>query len=79
MAEKQIIKVVLEKHPKWDATGITIPFDVEMVFGAKRVPVTAEINWAMYRGTVVRMSGKYMLGIPKAFAKKPEFPPVITL
>ena len=29
MAEKQIIEVVLEKHDKLEATGITIPFDVE--------------------------------------------------
>ena len=41
MAEKQIITVVLEKHPTLDATGITIPFDVEEVFGAKRVAVKA--------------------------------------
>ena len=67
MADKQIITVVLEKHPKLEATGITIPFDVEKVFGSKRVPVRAEINGAVYRGTVVWMGGKYMLGIPKAF------------
>ncbi len=67
MAEKQTIEVVLEKHAKLDATGITIPFDVEGIFGAKRVPVKAEINGALYRGSIVRMGGKYMLGIPKAF------------
>jgi bifunctional DNA-binding transcriptional regulator/antitoxin component of YhaV-PrlF toxin-antitoxin module len=64
---KQTIKVKLEKHEKLDATGITIPFDVEEVFGAKRVPVKATINGAEYRGSIVRMGGKYMLGIPKAF------------
>jgi bifunctional DNA-binding transcriptional regulator/antitoxin component of YhaV-PrlF toxin-antitoxin module len=67
MADKQIIKVVLEKHDKLEATGITIPFDVEKVFGSKRVPVKAEINGAVYRGSIVRMGGKYMLGIPKSF------------
>jgi bifunctional DNA-binding transcriptional regulator/antitoxin component of YhaV-PrlF toxin-antitoxin module len=67
MAEKQIFTVVLEKHEKMEATGITIPFDVETVFGAKRVPVKATINGAEYKGTVVRMGGKYMLGIPKVF------------
>lgn len=67
MAEKQTFTVVLEKHPKMEATGITIPFDVEAVFGAKRVPVKATINGAEYRGSVVPMGGKYMLGIPKAF------------
>ena len=64
---KQTIKVKLEKHEKLDATGITIPFDVEEVFGAKRVPVKATVNGAVYRGSIVRMGGKYVLGIPKAF------------
>ncbi|MEO8572441.1 MAG: YdeI/OmpD-associated family protein [Pyrinomonadaceae bacterium] len=64
---KQTINVKLEKHEKFDATGITIPFDVEEFFGAKRVPVKATVNCAEYRGTIVRMGGKYMLGIPKAF------------
>ena len=64
---KQTIKVKLEKHDKLEATGITIPFDVEKVWGAKRVPVKVEINGAHYRGSVVRMGGKYMLGIPKVF------------
>src|SRR5262245_36306265 len=67
MAQKQTIEVILEKHPKLEATGITIPFDVEQVFGAKRVPVKATVNGAVYRGSIVRMGGKYMLGIPKAF------------
>lgn len=70
MSEKQTIEVVLEKHEKLDATGITIPFDVERVFGAKRVPVKAEVNGAVYRGSIVRMGGKYMLGIPKAFREE---------
>ena len=67
MAEKQIFETVLEKHEKFDATGITIPFDVEKIFGAKRVPVVARINGAEYHGTVVRMGGKYMLAVPKVF------------
>ena len=67
MAEKQTFETVLIKHDKLDATGIEIPFDVEAVFGAKRVPVKAVINDEEYRGSIVRMGGKYMLGIPKAF------------
>jgi bifunctional DNA-binding transcriptional regulator/antitoxin component of YhaV-PrlF toxin-antitoxin module len=67
MAAKQTFKAVLEKHPTMNATGITVPFDVEEVFGAKRVPVVATINKAKYRGSVVRMGGRYMLGIPKEF------------
>ena len=67
MAGKQTFETVLIKHDKLDATGIEIPFDVEAVFGAKRVPVKAVINKTEYRGSIVRMGGKYMLGIPKAF------------
>ena len=70
MSTKQSITVTLEKHPKMEATGITIPFDVEKVFGAKRVPITATVNGAVYRGSIVRMGGKYMLGIPKAFREE---------
>ena len=66
-AVKQTITVKLEKHDKLDATGIAIPFDVEAMWGAKRVPVKAEVNGAVYRGSIVRMGGKYMLGIPKVF------------
>ena len=67
MADKQTFETVLEKHPTMNATGITIPFDVAEVWGSKRVPVVATVNGAEYRGSVVVMGGKYMLGIPKAF------------
>jgi bifunctional DNA-binding transcriptional regulator/antitoxin component of YhaV-PrlF toxin-antitoxin module len=67
MAEKQIFDVMLEKHENMDATGITIPFDVEKVFGAKRVPVKVSINGVEYRSTIMKMSGKYMMAVPKVF------------
>src|SRR6476620_1522220 len=67
MAEKQTFETVLEKHENMDATGITIPFDVEKVFGAKRVPVKVQINGAEHKSTIIRMSGRYMVGVPKVF------------
>ena len=67
MSDKQTFATVLIKHEKLDATGIEIPFDVETVFGAKRVAVKTVINGQEYRGSIVRMGGKYMLGIPKVF------------
>lgn len=67
MAEKQTFDTVLEKHENMEATGITIPFDVEKVFGAKRVPVKVRINDAEYRSTIFRMGGKYMMAVPKVF------------
>lgn len=67
MAEKQTFETILEKHENMDATGITIPFDVEQVFGSKRVPVKVTIGGAQHLSTIVRMGGKYMVGVPKAF------------
>ena len=66
-AEKQIFQVVLEKHENMDATGITIPFDVEEIFGAKRVPVKVSVNGAENRTTIFRMGGKYLIAVPKVF------------
>ncbi|MEP6847245.1 MAG: YdeI/OmpD-associated family protein [Acidobacteriota bacterium] len=67
MADKQTFTAKLEKHSKLDATGIKIPFDVEKIYGAKRVLVKVGINGAEYRGSIVSMGGRYMLGIPKTF------------
>lgn len=67
MSEKQIFQTVLEKHDKSEATGITIPFDTEKIFGAKRVPVKVSINGAEYRSTVMKMDGRYMMAVPKVF------------
>ena len=67
MGGKQTFEVVLKKHEKMEDTGIEIPFDVEAVFGAKRVPVKALVNEVEYRGSIVRMGGTYVLGIPKSF------------
>jgi len=67
MTERQTFKVLLEKDDKSEATGITIPFDVEKVFGAKRVPVKVWVGGAEYRSTIVRMNGKFMMVVPKIF------------
>lgn len=70
MADKQTFETVLNQHPGMNATGITIPFDVEKIYGAKRVPVKAYINETEYQGSIVRMGGEYCLGIPKVFRDK---------
>jgi bifunctional DNA-binding transcriptional regulator/antitoxin component of YhaV-PrlF toxin-antitoxin module len=67
MSRTITFKTVLEKHENQEATGITIPFDVPEVFGAKRVPVKITINGAVNRSTIVKMNGKYMLAIPKHY------------
>ncbi|MDQ1525018.1 MAG: hypothetical protein QOE47_2942, partial [Pyrinomonadaceae bacterium] len=45
MATAKRFRVLLEKHDTSEATGITIPFDVEQTFGTRaRVPVRGTIN-----------------------------------
>jgi hypothetical protein len=45
---------------------VCIPFDVEAVFGKKRVPVQAWIEGVPYRGTLMRMGAPtHMLGVLK--------------
>jgi len=45
---------------------VTVPFDVEHVFGKKRVAVNATIDGVPYRGSLVRMGGEcHVLGVLK--------------
>jgi bifunctional DNA-binding transcriptional regulator/antitoxin component of YhaV-PrlF toxin-antitoxin module len=67
MADKQTFETELLKTEGMDATGIKLPFDIEEVWGAKRVKVKASINGVEYRGSAVRMGGEYWMGVPKAF------------
>ena len=60
MATKRF-RVLLEKHENSEATGITIPFDVQKTYGTRsRVPVRGTINGFPYRGTIFPMGGKYI-------------------
>jgi hypothetical protein len=56
MSPKQKFRAVIE-----DAGGggayVSIPFDVEQIFGNKRPKVKATIQGVPYRGTLVRMGG----------------------
>ena len=58
-----------------DATGITIPFDVENVYGKKRVPIVVEIKGEQYRTTIFRMGGEYRIPIPKEYRKRAGITP----
>jgi hypothetical protein len=50
---------------------VRIPFDVEEVYGKKRVPVKASIDGQPYRGTLVRMGEPFhILIILKAIREK---------
>ena len=65
MATKRF-RVLLEKHENSEATGITIPFDVEKTFGTRaRVPVRGTINGFPYRSSIFPMRGRYMMAVNK--------------
>ncbi len=70
MTQKYQFYAVIE-----DAGGggayVTIPFDVEEVFGKKRVKIKAVIEGEPYRGTLVRMGGpQHMLPVLKEIRQK---------
>ncbi len=53
----------LKQHEGLNAACIEPPFDVEAAFGSKRVKVLAIFDGHPYRGSIVRMGGKFMLGV----------------
>ena len=64
-------EAIIKKIPDKDATYIEIPFNVEEVFGAKRVKVKAKFDNIGYRGSIVKMGGPcHMIGITKDIRKK---------
>ncbi|MGI5837287.1 MAG: DUF1905 domain-containing protein [Chloroflexota bacterium] len=66
---KQQFTAVIKKHEGIDAAYVDIPFDVEKVFGAKRVKVKAWFDGVEYRGSIVRMGGCYWLGLTQPIRK----------
>jgi len=55
----------MKKPEEVDGAYVEIPFDVEAEFGAKRVKVKATFDGCPYRGSIVRMNGVFLIGIPK--------------
>jgi hypothetical protein len=58
-------EAVIQVHEGIDGAYVLLPFDVEQVFGAKRVKVKAAFDGEPYRGSIVRMNGIFFLGITK--------------
>jgi hypothetical protein len=56
MPETQRFRALIESSDSGGAY-VTIPFDVEAVFGKKRVKVKATFDGEPYRGSIVRMGG----------------------
>lgn len=66
---KQQFTAEIKKHEGIDGAYVEIPFDVETVFGAKRVKVKARFDGAEYRGSIVRMGGRFWLGLTQSIRK----------
>lgn len=50
---------------------VRVPFDVEVVYGSKRVPVRATFDGVEYRGSLVRMGGDcHVLGVLKEIRER---------
>ena len=49
---------------------VSIPYDVEDLFGKRRVKVVASFDNVEYRGSIVFMKGKFILGIKKAIREE---------
>lgn len=70
MSQQQTFRAVIEDAGDGGAF-VTIPFDVEQVFGKKRVKVKATVEGEPYRGSLVRMGGPcHILGIRKEIREK---------
>ncbi|MEZ4647550.1 MAG: YdeI/OmpD-associated family protein [Candidatus Eisenbacteria bacterium] len=64
MNRRRTFRAVIEDAGRGGAF-VAIPFDVETVYGKKRVPVRATLGGEPYRGSLVRMGEGYMLGVRK--------------
>lgn len=67
---KQEFEAQIKKVEGINGAYIEPPFDVEEVFGAKRVKVLATFDGVAYRGSLVRMGGCYMVGMTQDIRKK---------
>ncbi len=67
---KQIFTATIMQHENINGAYIEPPFNVEEVFGAKRVKVKATFDGVEYRGSIVRMGGCYMLGMTQDIRKQ---------
>lgn len=70
MSEEHRFRARIQAHEGGGAY-VTVPMDVEKVFGKKRVPVRATFDGEAYRGSVVRMGGPdHVLVVLKEIRRK---------
>ncbi len=68
----QEFQAKIQQHENMHGAFVEPPFDVEEVYGAKRVKVKATFDGVEYRGSIVRMGNCYMLGMTQEIRKKIE-------
>jgi acetyl-CoA carboxylase beta subunit len=54
---------IIKKPEGINGAYIEVPFEVEELFGAKRVKVKVRFDSLEYRGSIVNMSGCYVIGM----------------
>jgi hypothetical protein len=57
---------MMQKAEGVNGAYVEMPFDLEEVFGAKRIKAKAIFDTVVYQGSVVKMDGIYIIGITKA-------------
>ncbi|WP_238480433.1 DUF1905 domain-containing protein [Clostridium chrysemydis] len=68
---KKEFKSQIKKVEGKNASYIEIPFDVEKVYGKRRVKVKAKFDGIDYRGSIVKMGMPcFMIGITKEIREK---------
>lgn len=68
-------ETIIIKHEGINAAYIIIPYDIQEIFGAKRVKVKAKFDGYEYRGSIVTMDNSYVIGITKEIRRKIEKQP----
>jgi len=66
MATKMEFDAIMQKAEGVNGAYVEMPFDLEEVFGVKRLKAKAMFDAVEYQGSVVKMDGKYLIGITKA-------------
>jgi hypothetical protein len=61
---------IIKQHEGINGAYVEPPFDINEVFGSKRVKVKSTFDGVEYRGSVVNMGGCYMLGITQEIRNK---------
>jgi hypothetical protein len=67
---KQEFSAIIKQHERINGAYVEVPFDINEVFGAKRVKVTATFDGFPYRGSIVSMGGRYLLGLPQQIRRE---------